>query len=53
MLTLTLSGREVTDARWTPARIDGRGLPVPLRGAAAEDARGDWAALRRCTDLRP
>lgn len=53
VLTLTLSGREVTDARWTPARIDGRGLPVPLQGAAAEDARDDWAALRRCTDLRP
>ena len=53
VLTLTLAGREVTEARWTPARIDARGLPVPLRGAAAEQAREDWDALRRCTDLRP
>ncbi len=52
VLTLTLDGRRVVGHRWTPARIDKRGLPVPLQGEQAARARERWERLRRCTDLR-
>ncbi len=51
VLLLTVRGRAVTAARWVPAVISG-GVPVPLRGAAAAQARARWAALRGCTGLR-
>jgi poly-gamma-glutamate capsule biosynthesis protein CapA/YwtB (metallophosphatase superfamily) len=50
VLTLTVQGRAVTGARWTPARISG-GVPIPLGGAEAERAQASWRALRSCTGL--
>ena len=52
VLTLTLEGRETVAAEWTPARIDARGVPVPLTGAAAGEAVEDWRGLRRCAQLQ-
>jgi len=51
VLTVTVTGRHVGTYRWAPAVISG-GLPRPLSGSAAEAARAEWAALRRCTDLK-
>jgi poly-gamma-glutamate synthesis protein (capsule biosynthesis protein) len=50
VLTLTLVGRSVTKARWSPAIIED-GLPMPLHGAAASAGRSQWESLRHCTDL--
>jgi len=50
VLTLTVAGRAVTHAAWTPAHIDG-GVPVPLSGQAAADANKSWDGLRACTGL--
>lgn len=50
VLTLTLKGRTVRAAEWSPARIAG-GVPVPLTGAAAAAAGRDWVRLRSCTGL--
>lgn len=50
VLTLTLRGREVREARWSPARISG-GVPVPLEGSAARAALRSWQQLRACTGL--
>ncbi len=50
VLTLTLKGRRVQSARWSPARISD-GIPVPLRGSAADSARDSWVRLRSCTGL--
>lgn len=50
VLTLTLQGRSVTDATWTPARIAG-GVPTPLHGPAADAATKSWESLRSCTGL--
>jgi poly-gamma-glutamate synthesis protein (capsule biosynthesis protein) len=50
LLTLTLQGRAVTDAVWTPAVVQD-GAPVALEGQAAVDAVADKAARRGCTDL--
>ncbi len=50
VLNLTVQGRAVTRARWTPAVISG-GIPIPLSGAAAERAVASWNALRGCTGL--
>ena len=52
VLTVTVRGRTVTRARWSPAVIEA-GLPVPLHGAAAALARQQWRSLRQCTDLTP
>jgi poly-gamma-glutamate synthesis protein (capsule biosynthesis protein) len=51
VLTLTVRGRAVTGAGWSPAQISG-GLPYPLSGAAAARASASWAALRACTGLK-
>ncbi|TNY35727.1 CapA family protein [Thermomonospora catenispora] len=40
----------VTDAVWTPAVIEG-GVPRPLTGAEAEQARRRWEGLRSCADV--
>lgn len=50
VLTLTLAGRRVTDATFTPARIVG-GVATPLVGAEADAARTAWESLRGCTGL--
>lgn len=50
VVTLTVRGRRVSAARWTPARITG-GVPVPLHGDAAAAAARDWRELRDCTGL--
>ncbi|HYY80165.1 MAG TPA: CapA family protein [Actinomycetes bacterium] len=50
VLLLTVRGRAVTRDRWVPATISG-GIPLPLRGAAAEGAVARWRALRGCTGL--
>jgi poly-gamma-glutamate capsule biosynthesis protein CapA/YwtB (metallophosphatase superfamily) len=50
VLLLTMRGRAVTEAEWVPAVISG-GIPLPLRGAAAERAVAAWRALRGCTGL--
>jgi poly-gamma-glutamate synthesis protein (capsule biosynthesis protein) len=50
VLTLRLTGRRVTGAAWSPARISG-GVPVPLHGGARDAAARRWERLRRCTGL--
>jgi len=50
VLTLTLYGRDVRQAVWSPARISG-GVPIPLHGAAASSALRGWERLRGCTGL--
>lgn len=50
VLTLTVQGRAVTEARWTPAVIRS-GMPVPLEGAAAEESLRYKQQLAGCTGL--
>jgi poly-gamma-glutamate synthesis protein (capsule biosynthesis protein) len=50
VLLLTLRGRAVTRAQWVPAVISG-GVPLPLQGAAAQQAVAAWQGLRGCTGL--
>ncbi len=50
VLTLTINGRKVLKDRWTPASIQG-GVPVPLTGAAGQQAVAGWKALRGCAGL--
>jgi hypothetical protein len=42
----------VLHAAWTPAVIR-QGVPIPLAGTAAAQARSRRAALRSCTNLSP
>ena len=50
VLSLTMTGRQVTKAAWTPAHIEG-GVARPLSGAAASSALAQWKDLRGCTGL--
>lgn len=50
VLTLRMSGRRVTRAAWTPARIQ-HALPRVLHGRAAARAHRHWTHLRACTGL--
>ena len=50
VLLLTVRGRAVTKASWTPAVISG-GIPVPLVGSGADEAVATWNHLRDCTGL--
>ncbi len=50
VLTLTVDGRTVSDPTWHPGRIVG-GLPTPLTGAAADEARAHKDSLRACAGL--
>lgn len=50
VLTLTVTGRGVSRAKWTPAVLSG-GIPQVLEGAQAKSARAEWKSLRSCTDL--
>ncbi|WP_119727926.1 CapA family protein [Thermomonospora amylolytica] len=43
-------GSKVTTAKWTPAVING-GVPQPLTGAEAEQARKRWEGLRSCSNV--
>ncbi|MFB4320024.1 CapA family protein [Actinomadura sp. 21ATH] len=56
VLTLTFDPRgkatRVPKADWSPAVI-GNGVPQPLEGAAAQQARSRWESLRSCADVRP
>ncbi|GLW58473.1 CapA family protein [Kitasatospora phosalacinea] len=49
-LTVTADGR-VTGESFTPAHIDGRGVPVPQTGSAAKAAQQRRDGLRGCTGL--
>ncbi|WP_033219743.1 CapA family protein [Kitasatospora phosalacinea] len=49
-LTVTADGR-VTGEAFTPAHIDGRGVPVPQTGNAAKAAQQRRDGLRGCTGL--
>jgi poly-gamma-glutamate synthesis protein (capsule biosynthesis protein) len=51
VLEVTVTGRRVDGYRWVPARISG-GIPYPLSGADAAQARASWQGLRSCTGLR-
>jgi poly-gamma-glutamate capsule biosynthesis protein CapA/YwtB (metallophosphatase superfamily) len=51
VLEVKVTGRRIDGYRWVPARISG-GIPYPLGGADAGNARASWRALRSCTDLR-
>ncbi len=50
VLQLTVRGRAVTAATFTPAVISG-GRPQPLTGAAAANAVASWDRLRSCAGL--
>ncbi|WP_395293659.1 CapA family protein [Kitasatospora hibisci] len=52
--TLTVSKEgKVTGESFAPATVDGRGVPVPQAGAAAEAALKRRNGLRGCTGLAP
>src|SRR5690606_5853757 len=50
VLTLTINGRRILKDEWTPARIEG-GVPIPLTGAAKQQALRSYHALRGCIGL--
>lgn len=50
ILTVTITGRDIEEYQWTPARLTGQ-LPNPLAGATAGQAGASWESLRRCTGL--
>jgi hypothetical protein len=50
VLTLTVKGRDVTKAHWSPALIED-GLPVPLTGDDAAAGQAQWESLRQCSPL--
>lgn len=47
VLTLEVTGRDIDEATWTPAQLQG-GIARPLSGAAATRALSQWRGLRRC-----
>ena len=51
VLRLTFRGRQVVAAALNPARIDERGVPVPVTGETAGRIRADFDRLRPCTGL--
>ncbi|SEG71047.1 poly-gamma-glutamate synthesis protein (capsule biosynthesis protein) [Thermomonospora echinospora] len=44
------SGAKVTKSHWAPAFING-GIPQPLTGAEAQQARTQWEGLRSCANV--
>jgi poly-gamma-glutamate synthesis protein (capsule biosynthesis protein) len=50
-VTLTVAHGRVRSAVFTPALIDGRGVPVPQRGATKARINERSAALRSCSGL--
>jgi len=51
VLTLTFHGRRVVRSQFTPAEIDGRGVPVPAHGAQASRILGKLDTVRGCAGL--
>ena len=51
VLTLTLRRSHVIAARFAPAHLDDRGIPVPAAGAQARRIDAQWAQVRHCADL--
>jgi poly-gamma-glutamate capsule biosynthesis protein CapA/YwtB (metallophosphatase superfamily) len=51
VLRLTFAGRRVVGAVLAPARIDGRGVPMPATGGTAARIQQKWAGLAGCTGL--
>ena len=52
VLLATVTGREVDDYSWVPARIT-NGVPVPEQGAAAATDVAEWEHRRVCSGLAP
>jgi poly-gamma-glutamate synthesis protein (capsule biosynthesis protein) len=52
VLTLTVTGRDVDHAAFTPAQLQGQ-VAHPLTGAAATQALRHWEGLRSCAGLAP
>ena len=50
VLTVTVTGRDIDEYKWSPARLVGQ-LPRPLTGEAARTALAAWESLRGCTGL--
>lgn len=51
VLTLTFRHGRVASARFAPAHLDNRGVPVPASGAEAARIAGQWARVRQCAGL--
>ena len=51
VLRLTFAGRRVVGAALAPARIDGRGVPVPAAGDTATRIQRRWVGLVGCAGL--
>jgi len=51
VLTLTFRHARVVAARFAPAHLDDRGIPVPATGAEAAEINAQWAQVRDCADL--
>jgi poly-gamma-glutamate capsule biosynthesis protein CapA/YwtB (metallophosphatase superfamily) len=51
--TLTITHGRVAKAVFSPAVVDGQGVPEPQSGAAARTVTDRYAALRGCTGLTP
>jgi poly-gamma-glutamate synthesis protein (capsule biosynthesis protein) len=51
VLRLSFQGRRVVRPDFEPARIDGRGVPVPATGETAARITRTWAGLVGCTGL--
>lgn len=49
--TLTVTGGKVTKAVFTPALVDGNGVPQPQTGAAGRQITDRYGQLRTCTGL--
>jgi hypothetical protein len=51
VLTLTFRHARVVAARFAPAHLDERGIPVPATGAEAARINVQWAQVRECAGL--
>jgi poly-gamma-glutamate capsule biosynthesis protein CapA/YwtB (metallophosphatase superfamily) len=52
VLTLTFDHGKVTAAKFSPAHLDDRGVPVPATGGQAARILAQWNADRSCANLR-
>ena len=51
LLTITVTGRRIDEARWTPASVGADHLPSLSEGATAESALGRFESRRECGGL--
>jgi hypothetical protein len=51
VLTLRFRSGRVVAARFAPAHLDDRGVPVPATGSAAARIDAEWEQVRQCADL--